>query len=44
MFEVPSRNDIRKCVITEASIMAGEEPEMILGEREVIQELPEQTA
>src|SRR5437660_1560758 len=31
MFEVPSRNDIRKCVITEASIMAGEEPEMILG-------------
>ena len=44
MFEVPSRNDIRKCVITEASINAGEEPEMILGEREVIQELPEQTA
>jgi ATP-dependent Clp protease ATP-binding subunit ClpX len=44
MFEVPSRNDIRKCVITEASILAGEEPEMILGEREVIQELPEQTA
>ncbi len=44
MFEVPSRNDIRKCVITEASIKAGEEPEMILGEREVIQELPEQTA
>ncbi len=44
MFEVPSRNDIKKCVITEASINAGEEPEMILGEREVIQELPEQTA
>jgi ATP-dependent Clp protease ATP-binding subunit ClpX len=44
MFEVPSRNDIRKCVITEASILAGEEPEMVLGEREVIQELPEQTA
>jgi ATP-dependent Clp protease ATP-binding subunit ClpX len=44
MFEVPSRNDIRKCVITEASINSGEEPEMILGEREVIQELPEQTA
>ena len=44
MFEVPSRNDIKKCVITEASINAGEEPEMILGEREVVEELPEQTA
>ena len=44
MFEVPSRNDIKKCVITEASINAGEEPEMILGERNVVEELPEQTA
>ena len=44
MFEVPSRNDIKKCVITEASIAMGEEPEMILGERNVVEELPEQTA
>ena len=44
MFEVPSRNDIKKCVITEASINTGEEPEMILGERNVVEELPEQTA
>ncbi|MEA2646831.1 MAG: ATP-dependent Clp protease ATP-binding subunit ClpX [Chloroflexota bacterium] len=44
MFEVPSRNDIKRCVITEASINAGEEPEMIIGERDVVEELPEQTA
>jgi ATP-dependent Clp protease ATP-binding subunit ClpX len=44
MFEVPSRNDIKKCVITEASISTDEEPEMILGERNVVEELPEQTA
>jgi ATP-dependent Clp protease ATP-binding subunit ClpX len=44
MFEVPSRNDIKKCVITEASINTGEEPEMVLGERNVVEELPEQTA
>ncbi|GAC1575884.1 MAG: ATP-dependent protease ATP-binding subunit ClpX [Candidatus Dormibacteria bacterium] len=44
MFEVPSRNDIKKCVITEASIDLGEEPRLILGERDVVQELPEQTA
>jgi len=44
MFEVPSRSDIKKCIITEASINLGEEPLLILGEREVLQELPEQTA
>jgi len=44
MFEVPSRNDIKKCVITEASINTGEEPELVLGERNVVEELPEQTA
>jgi ATP-dependent Clp protease ATP-binding subunit ClpX len=44
MFEVPSRGDIKKCVITEAAITEGEEPELVLGEREVVEELPEQTA
>ena len=44
MFEVPSRSDIKKCVITEASINTGEEPELVLGERNVVEELPEQTA
>ncbi|MFN2463926.1 MAG: ATP-dependent Clp protease ATP-binding subunit ClpX [Candidatus Dormibacteria bacterium] len=44
MFEVPSRNDIKRCVITEASIDLGEEPKLVLGEREVLRELPEQTA
>jgi ATP-dependent Clp protease ATP-binding subunit ClpX len=44
MFEVPSRTDIKKCIITAASINDGEEPELVLGEREVLQELPEQTA
>jgi len=44
MFEVPSRTDIKKCVITEAAITQGDEPEMIVGEREVVEELPEQTA
>jgi ATP-dependent Clp protease ATP-binding subunit ClpX len=44
MFEVPSRTDIKRCVITEASITDGDEPEMVLGEREVVEELPEQTA
>ncbi|MGI8610641.1 MAG: ATP-dependent Clp protease ATP-binding subunit ClpX [Candidatus Dormibacteria bacterium] len=44
MFEVPSRSDIKKCIITAASINEGEEPELVLGEREVIRELPEQTA
>jgi ATP-dependent Clp protease ATP-binding subunit ClpX len=44
MFEVPSRNDIKKCVITEASINTGDEPELVLGERNVVEELPEQTA
>jgi ATP-dependent Clp protease ATP-binding subunit ClpX len=44
MFEVPSRTDIKKCVITESSITDGDEPEMVVGEREVVEELPEQTA
>ncbi|MDQ6747492.1 MAG: ATP-dependent Clp protease ATP-binding subunit ClpX, partial [Candidatus Dormibacteraeota bacterium] len=44
MFEVPSRNDIKKCIISAASINDGEEPELVLGEREVVRELPEQTA
>ncbi|HEV1998540.1 MAG TPA: ATP-dependent Clp protease ATP-binding subunit ClpX [Candidatus Dormibacteraeota bacterium] len=44
MFEVPSRSDIKKCIITAASINEGEEPELVLGEREVLRELPEQTA
>ena len=44
MFEVPSRNDIKKCIITEASIDLGEEPQLVLGESEIVQELPEQTA
>ena len=35
MFEVPSRSDIKKCIITEASINEGEEPQLVLGEREV---------
>jgi ATP-dependent Clp protease ATP-binding subunit ClpX len=44
MFEVPSRTDIKKCIITERSINNGEEPELVLGERQVLEELPEQTA
>ena len=44
MFEVPSRSDIKKCIITAASINEGEEPELVLGERDVLRELPEQTA
>jgi len=44
MFEVPSRNDIKRCIITRASIDAGEEPEMVTGERTILEELPEQTA
>ena len=44
MFEVPSRGDIKKCVITEAAINDGVEPELVLGERDVVEELPEQTA
>jgi ATP-dependent Clp protease ATP-binding subunit ClpX len=43
MFEVPSRTDIKKCIITRRSIEQGEEPELVLGERQVLEELPEQT-
>ena len=44
MFEVPSRSDIKKCVITEDSITQGVEPVMVLAERNIVEELPEQTA
>jgi ATP-dependent Clp protease ATP-binding subunit ClpX len=44
MFEVPSRTDIKRCVITERSITEGTEPEIVLAERDVVEELPEQTA
>src|ERR1700716_2726767 len=42
MFEVPSRNDIKRCVISERSITHGEEPELILSDA-TIEELPEQS-
>jgi ATP-dependent Clp protease ATP-binding subunit ClpX len=42
MFEVPSRPDIKRCVITERSIVEGGEPDMILGEA-TVEELPDQT-
>ncbi|MHB8507906.1 MAG: ATP-dependent Clp protease ATP-binding subunit ClpX [Candidatus Dormibacteria bacterium] len=42
MFEVPSRTDIRRCVISERSITHGEEPELILVDA-TIEELPEQS-
>jgi ATP-dependent Clp protease ATP-binding subunit ClpX len=42
MFEVPSRPDIKRTIITERSITEGEEPEMIVGETRVIEELPQE--
>jgi len=44
MFEVPSRGDIKRCVITEKAILEGVEPDLVIAERDVIEELPEQTA
>jgi len=29
MYEVPSREDVTKCIVTEASVREGAEPEMV---------------
>ncbi|HEV3230834.1 MAG TPA: AAA family ATPase, partial [Candidatus Dormibacteraeota bacterium] len=42
MFEVPSRPEIKRCVITERSITDGVEPDLVIGEA-VIEELEEQS-
>jgi len=41
---VPSRNDVKKCVITEASITQGIEPQIVTGDRTLLDEPQEQTA
>ena len=32
MFEIPSRDDIKKCIVTEATITEGIQPKLVLGE------------
>ena len=36
MFELPSREDVSKCVITDASVKGEEKPTLILGERKKV--------
>ena len=38
MYEIPSREDIKQCIITRATIEDGEEPKLILGERSTKEE------
>jgi ATP-dependent protease Clp ATPase subunit len=43
MFEVPSRPEVKRCVITETSVLYGAEPEMY-AEEELEEIAPKQTA
>jgi len=43
MFEVPSRPEVKRCVITEKSVLFSSEPEMFI-EEDLEEIAPEQTA
>jgi ATP-dependent protease Clp ATPase subunit len=43
MFEVPSRPEVKRCVITEKSVLLNSEPEMFI-EEDLEEIAPEQTA